>query len=237
MPLIYYNYWTNDNYQKFIKELSKLQEKEYLDFNKRLIFTKYKMIGIRIPELRKITKEISKTNFRSFLDCKTEGIFEEIFIKGVLLSYIKDYNEFVSRLNDFLNLVDNWAICDMCISSYKIINKHKDKFLNNIKEYLVSLEEFKIRIGIIFLLDYYLTEEYIDEVFNLLENINYHSYYIDMAIAWVISIAFIKYQEKTLDYLEKTKLDKEILRKIVQKIRDSKRVSKEVKDYVLKYKK
>lgn len=237
MPLIYYNYWTKDNYQKFINDLSKLQEKEYLDFNKKLIFTKYKMIGIRIPELRKITKEISKTNFRSFLDCKTEGIFEEIFIKGVLLSYIKDYNEFVARLNNFIDLVDNWAICDMCISSYKVINKHKDKFLNNIKDYLTSEEEFKVRIGIIFLLDFYLTEEYIDEVFNLLENINYHSYYIDMAIAWLISIAFIKHQEKTIDYLEKTKLDKEILRKTVQKIRDSKRVNKEVKDYVLKYKK
>lgn len=236
MPLIYYKHWNNDNYQEFIKELSKLQEKEYLDFNKKLVFTKYKMIGIRIPELRKVTKEISKTDFRSFLDCKTVGIFEEIFIKGVLLSYIKDYNEFVNRLNDFTNLVDNWAICDMCISSYKIINKYKDEFLNNIKEYLSSKEEFKIRIGIIFLLDYYLTEEYIDEVFNLIENINYHTYYIDMAIAWLISIAFIKEQEKTIDYLENTKLDKEILRKTVQKIRDSKRVSKEIKDYVLKYK-
>ena len=50
------------------------------------------MIGIRVLQLRKISKELSKSNFTSFLKCDYCGCFEELLIRGILLSYIKDYD-------------------------------------------------------------------------------------------------------------------------------------------------
>ena len=57
-----------------------------------------------------------------------------------------------------------------------------------------------------------------------------------MAQAWLISIMFIKFREKTLDYLKENTLDNWIQNKTIQKIRESIRVSKEDKDLVLTFK-
>ena len=125
----------------------------------------------------------------------------------------------------------------MALSSYKIIVKNKDKFIMKILSYLESDNEFIVRVGIIFLLYYYMSDEYIDYVFELINNVKVRAYYVDMAIAWLISVAFVKYKEKTIVFLDNNDLDVEIIRMTVQKIRDSKRVDKCDKDYVLKYKK
>lgn len=236
MQLTYYDVWNEDEYQKFLEELAQLGEKKYLDFNQKIVFTRYKMIGIRTGEIRKIAKEISKSEFRSFLKCKFHGLYEELFIRGILLSYIKDYDEFCEYLNSFTKMIDNWAICDMCISNYKIVRKNRDKFLTSIRKYLNSGDEFIIRVGVLFLMDYYLADDFVDEVFGLINQITYRAYYVDMAIAWLISVAFVKYRDKTIDFLDNNKLDKDIIRMAVQKIRDSKRVDQYYKDYVLKYK-
>lgn len=237
MLLTYYNDWNIEKYKFFLDELILLSDEAYLEFNKRIVFTKDKMIGIRVGEIRKITKELSKSNFTSFLNCNYSGYFEELLIRGILLSYIKDYNEFVLYLDEFVKLIDNWAICDMALSSYKIVSKNRSSFINKILEYISSDKEFVVRVGVIFLLDYYLVDEYIDEVFKMINSINFRAYYVDMAIAWLISVAFVKYRDKTVEFLDNNNLDNEIIRMAVQKIRDSKRVDSYYKDYVLKYKK
>lgn len=236
MQLTYYNEWDKEKYQLFLKELCLLTDQNYLEFNKRIIFTNDKMIGIRTFNIRKISKELSKSNFTSFLNCKYCGYFEELLIRGILLSYIKDYNLFVLYLDEFVKDIDNWAICDIALSSYKIVIKNRDKFIEKIIKYLESEEEFIVRVGVIFLLDYYLVDEYIDYVFELINSIKCRAYYVDMAIAWLISVAFVKYREETIEFLDNNNLDGEIIRMAIQKIRDSKRVDKCDKDYVLKWK-
>ncbi len=218
MQLTYYDVWNEACYENFLNELCRLGEKNYLAFNQRIIFTKYEMIGIRTDTLRKIAKRISKSDIKSFLKCRYHGYYEELFIRGVLLSYMRDYQEFCSYLDDFIGLIDNWAICDMCISSYKIVKKYREDFLLKIQEYLNSSDEFIIRVGIIFLMDYYLIDEYIDQVFHFIEGITCRAYYVDMGLAWLISVCFVKYQDKTIAFLDNNHLDPEIIRMTVQKI-------------------
>ena len=57
-----------------------------------------------------------------------------------------------------------------------------------------------------------------------------------MAQAWLISMMFIKFREKTLDYLKENTLDNWIQNKAIQKIRESTRVSKEDKNFILIFK-
>ena len=237
MQLTYYNEWDSHKYQLFLDELCLLGDQKYLDFNRKIVFTNDKMIGIRTLNIRKISKELSKSNFTSFLDCKYCGYYEELLIRGVLLSYIKDYEQFILYLDEFIRAIDNWAICDMALSSYKIIIINRNKFIKKITMYLESNEEFIVRVGVVFLLDYYLIDEYIDYVFELINSISYRAYYVDMAIAWLISVSFVKYREKTIQFLDNNNLDDEIIHIAIQKIRDSKRVEKYYKDFVLKYKK
>ena len=44
------------------------------------------------------------------------------------------------------------------------------------------------------MLDYFLNEEYIDKVLNILLSINREEYYINMAIAWTLADAYVDFR-------------------------------------------
>lgn len=229
--------WSDKTYNKFINDLEKLSEKKYLEFSSNLTPTKYRMIGIRVPILRNIAKQIKKTHYEDFLRLTTHNTFEEIFIEGILISYIKDYNVFISHFTKYLDYIDNWAICDMVLSSMKIINKNKDDFEKIIKKLLSSKQEFHVRVGIIALMDYYIEKDNLNKIYCYLNKVIHQGYYVHMALAWIVSILYIKYPKETEGYLKNNKLDDKTQNKAIQKIRESKRVSNEQKEYLLKYKK
>ena len=79
------------------------------------------------------------------------------------------------------------------------------------------------------MLDYFIDDKYIDDVLNILDNIKHDGYYVKMAVAWTISVAFVKFQDKTMKYLKKNNLDDWTYNKSLQKICESLRVSKETK--------
>ena len=60
--------WNKDNYKKFVEYLISIKDEKYKEFHTSLVLnSKYEMIGIRLPIMRKIAKEISKTNIEEFL--------------------------------------------------------------------------------------------------------------------------------------------------------------------------
>ena len=85
-------------------------------------------------------------------------------------------------------------------------------------------------------LDYYLKEEYIDKILEQINNITSKDYYVQMAIAWLVSIAYIKQKEKTEKFLKNNKLDKFTQNKSISKICESYRITPEEKERVKKYK-
>ena len=111
--------------------------------------------------------------------------------------------------------------------------------LKFITPYFSSDKEFETRFGIVILLDYYLTDMYIDDAINILDNIkNTNYYYVKMAIAWAISIAYIKYPEKLGLYLKdgNNHLDDDTYNKALQKIIESNRINKIEKNKIRKMK-
>lgn len=228
--------WDLNSYKKFISNLLLFRDEKYLAFNKKITFTKYKMIGIRVPILRKIAKMLAKSDFRKYLDVAGHEYFEEILLEGIVLSYIKEYDEFLERFNLFLPFIDNWAVCDMTISSLKIIRKNKELFEKEIIRLLRSKYEYDVRVGIVILMDYYLTGDKLGDVFNYLDSIKRNEYYIEMAMAWLISVCYIKYPIETEKYFSCNLLSDSVINKAIQKIRDSKRVKLSDKDKLLQYK-
>lgn len=223
--------WDDDNYQELINILEKEKAGDnFKKFSEKLVFTNYKMIGVKVPVLRKIAKEISKTNIDSFLSIVKSDTYEEVMLEGLVISYIKDIDVSLGYFNNFIKKIDNWSICDVCISSMKLVKKEREIFLKYIKKYLKSDDEFIVRVGVILLLDYYIDDDYIDLIFELIDNVNSSKYYVNMAIAWLISICFVKENEKTIKYLKNNNLDKFTYNKAIQKIIESRRVSLEEKN-------
>lgn len=229
--------WDNNKYLEYIKYLKSISEESYKKFNSKIIFTNYEMLGIRLPKLRSITKEITKGDYKAFLRISGNTYYEEVMIYLLVVASLKSLDELMLYWDKALSLIDNWALCDSFCGSLKIVEKNKDYFLNVIDKLLKSKEVYNIRVGFVLLLNYYVSDEYLDLIFKYLDDIKSDEYYINMAKAWLLCEVFTKYQDISLKYLKNNKLDKFTINKAISKIRDSYRVSKEVKDSILIYKK
>ena len=229
--------WNKDSYQLFMDYLVSLRDFKYQEFNRKIINTKYVMLGIKIPKLREIAKNIFKGDYKAFLNIVTNDYYELVLIKGLVISLLKDLKELNIYFSSYIELIDNWAICDTFSNSLKIVNNNKEYFINIINDLINKKEEYKVRLGLVLLLDYYVLEEYLDYIFDFINKTNSNLYYINMARAWLLCECFTKYPSITLKYLENNTLDKFTINKTISKINDSYRIDKKLKEYVLKFKK
>ncbi len=125
--------------------------------------------------------------------------------------------------------VNNWSVCDSFCSSLKVANKYKERVWEFIQPYIDSDQEYDLRFGVVMMLNYYLDREYIDLVLLILDRIKHEAYYVKMAIAWAISMCFIKYPDQTIVFLKDNTLDDFTYHKALQKITESHRVDQETK--------
>lgn len=215
------------------KELKVLSEPEYAKFNKKSCpDTKKEVLGIRIPKLRLLAKEILKDeDWRVFIESADINCFEETILKGLVIAYSKiDLKEKLLLVEEFVPNMDSWAITDTFCPTLKIKPKELEEVWNFILPYTKSEKEFEARFSIIMMLDYYITEEYVDKVIKTIDTIENSAYYVQMAKAWVIAEIGIKFQTKAMKYLTgNNKLDKFTYNKALQKMIESYRISDETK--------
>ena len=138
----------------------------------------------------------------------------------------------INYIESFVPKIDDWAICDSFCNTLKFVNKNKEIMWEFIQSYLKSYNEFEIRFAVVIILNYYITEDYIDLVLKTLDNIKHDGYYVKMAVAWAISMCFIKFEEKTMAYLKDNSLDDFTYNKSLQKICESLRIDKNTKELI-----
>ena len=210
---------------------SEIDEK-FATFSRKIMQTD-KLLGVKVPILRKIAREFS--NYDDFYNNVSLDNFEQIAVAGFYIGQTtKDYSELKKRVDYILPHINNWGNCDIFVSSIKLLKtKSKLEFLTNVFAYLKSSNEYTVRFGIVCLLDYYLLDEKLtDEIFKKIIPLQDKTYYIDMAIAWLVSVSFVKFKDITIELLKSGKLIKSVQNKSISKICDSFRVSKEDKDFV-----
>lgn len=220
--------------EKTIRErILELADDDFRQFHCKLVPGTDNVLGVRLPELRKLAKEIAKGDWRGYLASAPEDYYEEIMLKGLVIGYAKaDFNDILQYVADFVPKINNWAVCDTFCSNLKITKKHMSEVWDFLQPYLVSQKEFEMRFGIVMLLGYYIHEEYLDQVLLLLDNAKHEGYYVKMAVAWAISICFVKCPNKTMTYLKNNTLDDFTYNKALQKITESLRVDKATKTLI-----
>ena len=210
------------------KELLMLADTQYRDFHKKLIpnVPEARILGVRIPQLRKLGKKLDKDDF-------AWDYYEEVMLHGFYIGYKKlDFEARLTLLNEFIPRIDNWTVCDCAIASMKFIEKSRKAFLFYLQTYMRSQKEYELRFAVVVLMDYYLTDEYIDMSLAYLQDLQSDFYYVNMAVAWALSVAFVRYRDRVLPILESRLLSREVQNMTIGKIRDSLRVDKETKQYV-----
>lgn len=225
--------WNKENYKKFVEYLISIKDEKYKEFHSSLVLnSKYEMIGIRLPIMRKIAKEISKTDIEEFLKFSQNKYYEEIMIQGLVISNIKEEKTFYKYFKSHINKIDNWALCDSFCNSIKIVKKYEEKYFPLAIEMCLSKEEFTSRTGLVTILSHFVEEKYLKEIFDTLNTITSDAFYINMAQAWLICDLYIKYPKETLKFIKHNNLNIFTHNKAISKIHDSFRVSKEDKEFL-----
>ena len=227
--------WNNNSYNEFIDYLFDIRDIKYRDFHSKLGVGN-NVIGIRTPILKKIVKDISKGNYMDFLELLREDYYEEITLYGLIVCNIKDFDDSIKYLDIYKYRINNWSSCDLFCSSYKIINKYKDYYWKYINDNISSDNLWIRRSCFVLINSYYVEDKYLDDIFMLCDKYNTNEYYVQMAVAWLICICFIKYRDRTMDYIKNNKLDNFTHNKAIQKIRESYRVDCKDKDILNKLK-
>lgn len=210
-------------------ELEGLAEPEYQKFSASLLPGVENILGVRIPKLRVIAKRIAKENWKEFLEDAKDDSFEEILLQGLVIGYAKaNPTEIITALDAFLPKIDNWSVCDSTAMTLKAAKDHPAYF-GYAQSCIAEETEFSVRFGLVLLMSHFVSDDYIESVLETIENAELPGYYAKMAAAWAVSVCYVKYPERTEEWLSSAKLDDWTFNKSIQKIKESLRVSEEDK--------
>ena len=180
--------------------------------------------------MRNIAKKIAKGNIEEFIKFVQNNYYEEVMIQGLVIAHLKNENLFYENFKVFINKIDNWAICDSFCSSIKIVRKYEEKYFQEAIKLSLNKEEFLSRVGLIIILNHFINENNLKDIFDTLNKIQSDKFYINMAEAWLICEMYIKYLKETKEFLKNNKLNNFTQNKAISKIFDSYRVDKEEKE-------
>ncbi len=212
------------------KKLMSLSDTPYKEFQRKLIPTldSDKIIGVRMPEIRRLAKEVYKASEKTdFLNSLPHETYDENNLHAALICLEKDYDECITLLEKFLPHIDNWATCDMM--GIEVLKKRPEKTLEKVHEWIKSSHTYTRRFAILVLLKYFADENFKVEYLEAVNGALNDDYYVKMIIAWYNATLLAKHFDTTFTFLKRNVTDEWVIRKTVQKSRESYRISKERK--------
>ena len=213
------------------EQLFSAQDIKYRDFQRTLLPTlpPETIIGVRTPQLRTMARELARQpEGMAFLDLLPHRYYEENNLHAFLIERIRDYDQVIARLEDFLPYVDNWATCDLL--SPKAFRKHPPELRKQIRRWVEDAHTYTVRFGLGMLMSFYLDEGFQMEDLDLAAGVRREEYYVKMMAAWYFATALAKQYDAALPYLRQRRLDRWTHNKTIQKAVESYRITPEQKD-------
>ena len=227
-------------HDRVIAQLANLAQgnESYAAFNQRIVNTKMPVIGVRVPDLRRLARELapdmSAADISELLTTQNES-FDYVLLCGLLITHARlDDQMAIDLTKQYLPCVDSWAHIDVFVEK-------KRRFASEVwwdfaLECLQSEAEFTVRYGVVSLMTNFLDEAQVDRVFAALRNVKHDGYYVKMALAWLYATAAVNFFEKTLAELENRQIDAWMRNKAYQKMRESRRFTPRQQQIILKNK-
>ena len=215
--------------QKRDEKLKRFSEKIISD-------TKYPIIGVSVPKVREIAKEIVKSGGIPFPE-NGFTYYEECLLCGLVIAGGKaDFTEKARLFYKYLPHIDSWGITDSVAAAFKDVKKNRDAAKEFIYSLLSDPLPYSRRFGIVLLLDFFTGEYFEEEHIGKILAVKTGEYYVDMAIAWYLSVLLVKNRDTATHLIETFAFPPFIHDKAIQKAVESFRVSEEDKQYLKKFK-
>lgn len=222
---------------KITQTLFENADESYKNFHQSIVprLPKERIIGVRVPVLRKIAKQLkkdesSKSLANEFLQELPHEYYDEDMLHAIILSDERDFSTALKRTSEFLPYIDNWAVCDTFCP--KAFGKNKKALWQEIEKWLESEKTFTVRFGIVNAMRFFLDEDFSAEKMKKVLEVSNEDYYVRMAIAWYMSVALVKQWEVAIKVIEDKSLGAWVHNKSIQKSCESFRLSAEQKQYL-----
>lgn len=207
-------------YEELIAELKELSEETFAAFQKKLIFTKAEILGVRTPVLRKLAKRLE--NEAEYVFSFPDDYYEVTFLKLAIAAKLP-FDLLCDRLDSFVRSIDNWSTCDTF--KPQCFLKHKKELLPFFERYFSWHTEFSERFVLVMLLKFFEEEKDVCEIERYLYAADADLYYVCTGAAWLLAETVIRFPKEGERILRDKRLDERIRKKAVQKARESFRVS------------
>lgn len=215
-------------YGSLLALLNENADEKYRIFHSRLLKNdSIRLIGVRVPTLRKLAKTLrsERDKLFSFPDEYYEVTFLKCAVAGEL-----PYEEFVGVVDSLVPLLDNWATCDCFLAP--CVKSHREEFLPYIRRYLSDGKEFTVRFGLVTLLHYYVDERFLPVLFAAIAECDSDKYYITMAAAWLLAEILARKYDAGVWFLRQRLVKREVLTMGIRKACESFRLTSEQKDFL-----
>ena len=139
-----------------------------------------KILGVHIPELKKLAKDLSKQSdvlqlLGSFEQefCTGNLCFEEKIVWGLLINALKALEtQKYAYLRAFVPAMDNWAVCDTICCDIKWITD-KNTLWEFLQPYFDSDSEFEVRFALVMSMIFFLDVKSFQKVTARLDSIDF----------------------------------------------------------------
>ncbi len=204
-----------------LQELNGMADNGYAVFHSKIANTKKRILGVRMPLLRKLAKTIHYNDVAN----ASVDIYENVMLQGLAMAKLP-YEKIKELIPIIVKNFDSWAFVDCVVPSCKSIKSNVDVAIDELFDICNTTEFFK-RFYIGFVMVFCPQNK---RAMNKILKLKTGEYYVDMAIAWYISVLFTLDFEQGLKYMEN--FSTTIKKMSVRKGLDSFRLTKEQKIYL-----
>lgn len=206
-------------------QLLELQEPKYMKFTAALMPGVEKRIGHTPAGTAQNSPPDRRRRLgRTYLAEAEDFYFEERMLQGLVIGCARctpaEKLEYVAR---FVPKIDNWAVCD-CFC-WRLKAAERQPMWEFIQPYFRSEAEYDVRFAVVTGLGNFVDGEHLEALLQLLDGVRHEAYYARMAVAWAVSVCYIKFPQRTHEWLGSCSLDDWTFNKSLQKIIESLRVS------------
>ena len=202
-----------------------------------------RILGLHLPEMKQVAKALAKQADAWDILHKFEQehqtdrfrlTYEETLVWGLTINALKcPWEERFLLLKPYIPILDNWAVCDsFCCNAKWALKIPSQTLWEFLLPYYHSDKEFEVRFAIVMSMCYLLNEEWLNTIFQQLENIDLRSihsdytnlpspYYVRMGIAWLLATALAKYPDETRKFVNASSLTEDVKRLYARKARES----------------
>lgn len=209
------------NTKILLEELKFLKDDEYALFIKNIAKSKYPILGVRIPTLRRLSIKYMDIDVKNI---PSDYLEENLLFFMIGMKQLKSMDEQVQFIIDNEKRVDTWEITDTVYKLYKFTTFKND--LKYVDRLMNTKKEFMVRFSYLILMNY-ISKENNKIILSYIKDSDY--YYVNMMEAWLLSYMYVVDEEEIYDFLRQSNISLMLKKMTIRKILDSYRVNKEKK--------